>query len=581
MAETTVRPTAARAPAPAGRPGGRVGWAWPVLAVVLLATGAFLLRETRGTTFWFDEWQWVLDRRGDDLSAFLAPHNGHLTLVPVALYKLLFATAGLENYTPYRVMVVAAHLGCVALLFAYARRRVGDPAALGAAVLLLVLGPAWQNILWPFQVGWLVSLAAGVGALLALDRGDRRGDVAAAALLALALASSGLGVVIALGIAVELLVARGRRRAIWIAAAPLGLYAIWWIGYQDTDFIRHNLVLAPGFAADAAAGAVAALTGLTGPVTQRQRRDARLGPAARRRRGGADRLAGERAAARPAAGHRLARRAARLLAAHRRAAGATRSSPDSSRYLYVGALFLLLLATELARGVRWSRPAAAALAAAAGLAVLANLGDLREAGATCGPRPQPARADLAALELGRPHRATMSPRSFPGYPFLVVRAGPYRDAAARARLAGGHDCPSCAALPEAARAARRRRARADPRRRAASGRCRGAERRAAGGRRRDRRRRHDRRRLRRVPARGRRAGRARADAAADGHRAPDRHRDPRPSPCAGSRPASPIRRRTHLRAGTRATLRIAPDGAPDPWHVRVAPEARLTACTMP
>ena len=130
MAETTVRPTAARAPAPAGRPGGRVGWAWPVLAVVLLATGAFLLRETRGTTFWFDEWQWVLDRRGDDLSAFLAPHNGHLTLVPVALYKLLFATAGLENYTPYRVMVVAAHLGCVALLFAYARRRVGDPAAL-------------------------------------------------------------------------------------------------------------------------------------------------------------------------------------------------------------------------------------------------------------------------------------------------------------------------------------------------------------------------------------------------------------------------------------------------------------------
>ena len=94
-----------------------------------------------------------------------------------------------------------------------------------------------------------------IGALLALDRGDRRGDVAAAALLALALASSGLGVVIALGIAVELLVARRRRRAIWIAAAPLGLYAIWWIGYQDTDFIRHNLVLAPGFAADAAAGA--------------------------------------------------------------------------------------------------------------------------------------------------------------------------------------------------------------------------------------------------------------------------------------------------------------------------------------
>ena len=548
-----------------------------MLAVVLLATGAFLLRETRGTTFWFDEWQWVLDRRGDDLSAFLAPHNGHLTLVPVALYKLLFATAGLENYTPYRVMVVAAHLGCVALLFAYARRRVGDPAALGAAVLLLVLGPAWQNILWPFQVGWLVSLAAGVGALLALDRGDRRGDVAAAALLALALASSGLGVVIALGIAVELLVARGRRRAIWIAAAPLGLYAIWWIGYQDTDFIRHNLVLAPGFAADAAAGAVAALTGLTGPVTSDN---------------GATLAWGRPLAV--AAAALIAWRVSVLRPVPPRVIGllavllgfwlltgvqrADKSSPDSSRYLYVGALFLLLLATELARGARWSRPAAAALAAAAGLAVLANLGDLREAGRYLRAQAQPARADLAALELGRPQRDHVA-RSFPGYPFLVVRAGPYRDAAAELGSPAA-TLPELRGLSEAAR------------------RVADAE-------------------LARIHGAALRPGAAPApsgappavDAATGGAvttaGACVVFRPAAAGPAAleltlprtgielrtGPGPAAVALRRfaagfpdpapEHLRAGSRATLRIAPDGAPDPWHVRVAPEARLTACTMP
>ena len=106
------------------------------------------------------------------------PHNEHLSLVPVLVYKLLFSTVGTDSYVPYRVAGLLLHCGVAALLFAYARRRVGELLALGAAAIVLFLGTAWPDVLWPFQIGFLGSLAAGIGALLALDREDtpRRRD---------------------------------------------------------------------------------------------------------------------------------------------------------------------------------------------------------------------------------------------------------------------------------------------------------------------------------------------------------------------------------------------------------------------
>jgi hypothetical protein len=125
--------------------------------------------------------------------------------------------------------------------------------------------------------------------------------------------------------------------------------------------------------------------------------------------------------------------------------------PDSSRYLYAGALFVVLLATELARGVALSRPVAAVLAAAVALAVVANLGDLRDAGRLLREQAQSARADLAALELARP---AVPPgyiaASFPGYPFLLLEAEPYFEAA-RQLGSPADSAAELAAAPEPAR----------------------------------------------------------------------------------------------------------------------------------
>ena len=79
-------------------------------------------------------------------------------MIPAAVYKILFLAVGLEEYRADPVMVLVAHLACVVLVYLLARSRVSPAIAAFAAGAILALGSAWQNLLWPFQIGFLVSL---------------------------------------------------------------------------------------------------------------------------------------------------------------------------------------------------------------------------------------------------------------------------------------------------------------------------------------------------------------------------------------------------------------------------------------
>ena len=139
-----------------------------VLGLLMAIAGAALMYVGGGLTFVNDEWAFIYTRREWTLDVFLQPHVEHLVLFPVGVYKALFATVGLTEHWVYRLTVVGAHLVCVALVFVLARRRVGDGLALAASVLILFLGSAYENLLWPFQVGLVASVAAGLGTLLML-----------------------------------------------------------------------------------------------------------------------------------------------------------------------------------------------------------------------------------------------------------------------------------------------------------------------------------------------------------------------------------------------------------------------------
>src|SRR5947207_5143984 len=111
--------------------------------MLLFAAAVVLLYAGRHLTFFYDEWDYVLGRRGSSVAAYLDPHNGHLSLFPVVVYKILFAIVGLRHYTPYRVAAIAVHLTCGVMLYTLARRRISPWLALVPTTLLLFMGTAF------------------------------------------------------------------------------------------------------------------------------------------------------------------------------------------------------------------------------------------------------------------------------------------------------------------------------------------------------------------------------------------------------------------------------------------------------
>ncbi|HEY0633426.1 MAG TPA: hypothetical protein VGC98_15325, partial [Thermoleophilaceae bacterium] len=233
-------------------------------AFVLLSLLALFLLYIKGNdmTFYFDEWDFVLRRHRSTVYIFLGPHNEHFSLVPVIVYKILFATAGLDHYAPYRIVALALHVTIAALVFVFVRSRAGDVLALAAATLMLFFGAGFEDVLWPFQIGFLFALAAGLGAFILLERDTRVGDFLAMILLGVSLASASLGIPVALGAGAYLLVSPVRRGRLWVVLVPLLLYGIWYLGYGKSALRGENVTAAPQYTADEIVGAVGGVVGL-------------------------------------------------------------------------------------------------------------------------------------------------------------------------------------------------------------------------------------------------------------------------------------------------------------------------------
>jgi hypothetical protein len=237
-------------------------WPFALLGVGLFGVGVLLMVLSRHFGFFQDEYFWILHRRAWNIDAFWLPHNGHLSVVPVTIYKLLFVTVGLQHTWPYRLILVGLHLLCVVLVYALAARRAGRWIALIPAFLLLALGSGFEDLLWAFQIGFVGSLAAGLGALLCLDHHSRRGDLAATALIAVSLGSASVGLAVAAAILVELLVLRSPWRRLLIALGPLALYGVWYVSFGTNEALLSNVPRIPSVDLETGAYGFAAFGGL-------------------------------------------------------------------------------------------------------------------------------------------------------------------------------------------------------------------------------------------------------------------------------------------------------------------------------
>ena len=202
----------------------------------------------------------MLTRRGSSLGTYLDRHNGHFVLVPVVIYKLLFALVGLRH-TPVRIIVVLLHLACCGLLYVLVRPRVGPWLALVPAALLLFMGSAWHISCGRFRWAiWRPSpgacSAGGIGAVLppprhrggclADHRGRKLGVGSRLSPPASSYCSSSAPVATILG----------HRR-------PLLVFAVWYVGWSTGESTSSDALLsAPQYIASAAAGATAGIAGL-------------------------------------------------------------------------------------------------------------------------------------------------------------------------------------------------------------------------------------------------------------------------------------------------------------------------------
>ncbi len=57
----------------------------------------------------------------------LRPHNEHISVLPILVYRALWHLFGLHSYDPYQLCVIALHLTAAVLLRAVMRRSGVNP----------------------------------------------------------------------------------------------------------------------------------------------------------------------------------------------------------------------------------------------------------------------------------------------------------------------------------------------------------------------------------------------------------------------------------------------------------------------
>ncbi|HEU5105912.1 MAG TPA: hypothetical protein VFU11_08720, partial [Solirubrobacterales bacterium] len=407
------------------------------LGVALVAASIILAKAQWDVTFFQDTWAFLLDRQDFSADAFLQPHNEHIVVIPVAITKVLLEVFGMTSNTPEQVAMGLTLLAAAVLLFVYVRRRTNPWLALMAASLMLFLGSAWPILLWPFENEFTLPIVFGLAMLLFLDREDGGGDAWACAMLVLAVLSGSLGISFVLAAAVDVFVKRGTRgwRRAYVFLVPGLVYLAWYAGWgheAETHLTLANVLNSPVYVMEGFASALGSLAGLSSTPA--------VGPASLQF--GSPLLV----AALVAAGLRIRQRGVPasfwpvaaagvsywLLAAFNFIPG---REAASTRYVYAGALFILLMATELLRGVRWTRNALLVASGVVIVAIIANIGYLRTGGNWLREQSIFTRADLAALEISR---RTVN-RDFPLAPYevagtaslAVITAGKYFEAVDR------------------------------------------------------------------------------------------------------------------------------------------------------
>jgi hypothetical protein len=203
-----------------------------VVGLAMVAAAALLAYQSRGEWFGSDDLGYGVRLSTEPLSHALVhpPPDKYLIAFPLLIYKVLFETFGLDSYLPYRVTGILLVLLCAGLLFILLRRWLPDRFAVPPTLLMLFFGAGSEVVVNPVRLPSQIALAAGLGMMLALERRDRRGDLAATVLVAISLASHPVGISFAaVGAVMIILSSPDGWKRLWVMVLPGILFAAWWL----------------------------------------------------------------------------------------------------------------------------------------------------------------------------------------------------------------------------------------------------------------------------------------------------------------------------------------------------------------
>jgi hypothetical protein len=199
----------------------------------LLAYAAWLGRD-----LWFfsDDWDIIAFHHN---GLYLNPYNGHLWLVPIAIFHALYITAGLGSYTPYRVVGLVSYTLLGIVFFLYLRARVPSLLAALASLSVVWFSTAHYDLLFPLLMNFSFPIACTVAIWMLVDRATSSCDLIAGGCLAIALATNSVGLVAVAAVGTELLFRRAPLRR-WLPFIPP--FALWLLWYA----IYHTPIAGPG-----------------------------------------------------------------------------------------------------------------------------------------------------------------------------------------------------------------------------------------------------------------------------------------------------------------------------------------------
>lgn len=233
--------------------------------LLLLATcllyGAFLVWLSRDAWFWGDDWTFLFHKGtipGETQGTLMDAYNGHWSLAHGLTYRALFDLFGMRSYLPWLTVLIGFHVAIVLAVHALLRRT-GCPrsVALGTALAILFTGVAPEMLVYDAAMSHSGALALGLLGVLVVVATDagRRGLVAAALLLSVALMFSATGISTVVLAAVFVSVHWSVRTGLRVAGPPIALFVAWFAiwgrsGTGGSDRTFGNLADVPNYVWD-------------------------------------------------------------------------------------------------------------------------------------------------------------------------------------------------------------------------------------------------------------------------------------------------------------------------------------------